>query len=308
MSQHAEAYGGAYDSTLVPGSLRGYRRWTIKAERPLGVGLHSIGRTYHWPSASIEATCLNSKPHPSPGKDCTCGVYACHSPYDEQVRPVVVTARPENSVFGVIAASGDIELGHRGFRAQKARIVALCVSHNIEVLDSKLETEEMVHWSTEGVRSGAIGVQVTYMVRGAHWPETFHIRSRGASTSYGVQMLHRELATREMELLAQYPGVELIPTVEELISRYPEQDVSALLPEGVVPYTDMRRVIAMQRRDAVDGRLAKALAEFGTQTVEHLAAMKHEIDKFIAHEHHLRTQLHAHGTGNRKLLGRWPNA
>lgn len=57
------------------------------------------------------------QPHAAPGNQCQCGLYAYHDH---------VTADPAvGYVWGAVAAWGNIEVHHNGFRAQYAEIVAL---------------------------------------------------------------------------------------------------------------------------------------------------------------------------------------
>lgn len=106
---------------LVPGALRGYRQWTLT----IGMGLKSIAQDWVWPE-ELTASCVLGRKHEAPAGDCSCGIYACHQPTDDQVRGSSVLA-PFQTVMGVIEAWGRVELGRRGFRAQHARVRALAV-------------------------------------------------------------------------------------------------------------------------------------------------------------------------------------
>jgi hypothetical protein len=123
--------------TLVPGTLRGYRQWTVSTE----MTLTAIAQDYVWPSGTATASCVVINrfrknpyrdvniggPHPMetvPDAGCTCGFYAVHSPIDNQVVGPSVLC-PNRQIMGVVEAWGNVQLGPRGFRAQHARIVAL---------------------------------------------------------------------------------------------------------------------------------------------------------------------------------------
>jgi hypothetical protein len=113
------------EAQLVPGTLRGYRCWL--PDNRISGALRSIGVDYRWEGPEVTATChatywpgligaRDRHPAPSPVSTCTCGVYARHLP-----APVVSPF----AVEGVIEAWGTVEVGVLGFRAGKARIVAL---------------------------------------------------------------------------------------------------------------------------------------------------------------------------------------
>src|SRR5262249_19107972 len=55
--------------------------------------------------------------HHSPSRGCDCGIYAWYAPDDT----AILYAR----VFGAVEASGLVLMGERGFRAARARIVAV---------------------------------------------------------------------------------------------------------------------------------------------------------------------------------------
>lgn len=60
---------------------------------------------------------VSREPHPAPKADCGCGLYAYHGPQ----------ALDGVAIFGAIAAWGRVEVHEVGFRAEKARIVALAI-------------------------------------------------------------------------------------------------------------------------------------------------------------------------------------
>jgi hypothetical protein len=61
---------------------------------------------------------------PIPSPNCSCGIYARYFPQDlDDILHSTIYNGP--SVIGVIAASGNIELGTRGFRAEKAKILGV---------------------------------------------------------------------------------------------------------------------------------------------------------------------------------------
>lgn len=106
-------YGGK--DLLIPSSVLGYRQWTWKNNV-----LNSYGYSL-WDKGSLTSVCNrfneNEDRHPSPEINCSCGIYAHYLPLESYERG--------HNVFGVIEASGKILLGTKGFRAEKAKIVAL---------------------------------------------------------------------------------------------------------------------------------------------------------------------------------------
>jgi hypothetical protein len=126
--------GGDAGRPLVAGTLRGYRtwrgvtRWTQVPEGALPLTAVTQ-RGIVW-SPMLTAQCsplkLRRPPegspedapdHPAPSPGCTCGIYAWYEPEDAGI----LNAR----VFGAIQASGVVLMGERGFRAERARVVAV---------------------------------------------------------------------------------------------------------------------------------------------------------------------------------------
>jgi hypothetical protein len=130
------AYEGAAVD-LVPGRLRGFRRWKILPSDPdldRAPRLASITANTVWPwTPVVEARCLRKElardlrytfddgpehaPDDVPYVGCTCGIYARHAPFTSEVGP--------GEISGVIEAWGRVEIGQLGFRARRARLVAL---------------------------------------------------------------------------------------------------------------------------------------------------------------------------------------
>ena len=120
-------------TAFVAGTLRGYRAW-----RPVNRWTHlpdgslplaSVTQPHIW-TPTLSARCTPPESwsfrcpppevadgHTSPSIQCTCGIYAWYAPDDAGM----LSAR----VFGVVQASGLVLMGDSGFRAQRARIVAV---------------------------------------------------------------------------------------------------------------------------------------------------------------------------------------
>jgi hypothetical protein len=112
---------------LVPGGLRGYREWIVGT-----LGLRASNFNYFWKPginvADCRATDLDfpEEGHKAPDAGCTCGLYARYR-WDR----VSAHGGWNGTAVGVIEASGRVILGTQGFRAEKAKIVALCIEDDI---------------------------------------------------------------------------------------------------------------------------------------------------------------------------------
>jgi hypothetical protein len=101
---------------LVPGELRGYRQFELRAD-----GLYPLVHTGSgpWAGRLERARCTAGLDHAPPGADCRCGLYGWYRP-----GTATVLLGPANAV---IAARGRCVLGDRGFRAAEARIEAVAL-------------------------------------------------------------------------------------------------------------------------------------------------------------------------------------
>jgi hypothetical protein len=101
---------------LVPGELRGYRQFELRAD-----GLYPLVHSGAgpWDGTLERARCVLGAEHAPPSADCRCGLYAWYLPGTETV--------PIGPAHAVIAARGRCVLGDRGFRAAQARIEAIAL-------------------------------------------------------------------------------------------------------------------------------------------------------------------------------------
>lgn len=106
------------EEILIPSSLLGFRQWYWKEG-----SISSFGNS-KWTNGSLTSVCERfsvlgetKEEHSSPDMDCSCGIYAHYLPLESYERTY--------NIFGVIEASGRILMGTKGFRAEKAKIVAL---------------------------------------------------------------------------------------------------------------------------------------------------------------------------------------
>lgn len=99
---------------LLTAALPGFRAWMVDAAGHL---LPYTGQAGAWEPGENTATCAHGACHVAPDPACTCGLYAFHAMHPQlRGEPVV----------GAIAAWGDMEVYRDGFRAQHARVIALC--------------------------------------------------------------------------------------------------------------------------------------------------------------------------------------
>lgn len=99
---------------LVPGELRGYRQFQLRADGLCPLVHDAFGP---WDGRLEHASCATGAEHPAPAVDCRCGLYAWYLPGSATVSLGPATA--------VVAARGRCILGDRGFRATSARIEAV---------------------------------------------------------------------------------------------------------------------------------------------------------------------------------------
>jgi hypothetical protein len=102
------------DVALVPGELRGYRQFDLRAD-----GLYPLVHSGSgpWAGQVERARCDVGGEHAAPDRGCRCGLYAWYFPGS-----ATVAVGPASAV---VAARGRCILGDRGFRAAAARIEAV---------------------------------------------------------------------------------------------------------------------------------------------------------------------------------------
>lgn len=100
---------------LVPGELRGYRQFLILSD-----GLYPVVHSGVGPWSAVEvARCSSGSDHAPPARDCTCGLYGWYHPTG--------TTGSYGGAKAVVAISGRVVLGDRGFRAARARVEAVAL-------------------------------------------------------------------------------------------------------------------------------------------------------------------------------------
>jgi hypothetical protein len=123
----------------------GYRQWYVTSDLELRPAHKTANK---WKPGVNTATCErviqtkhgDFKPKPckdTPGSDCECGLYALHDPSDlwygrkdkNLWSSLMVTwgGGADPLVSGIVVAWGKVEVHHEGFRAERARVVALAL-------------------------------------------------------------------------------------------------------------------------------------------------------------------------------------
>ncbi|SDO13520.1 hypothetical protein [Geodermatophilus sp. DSM 45219] len=105
---------------LVPGELRGYRRFRL-AEDGLRPPVHVAAGPWDWPVE--RARCAVDDAHVPPARGCGCGLYGWYHPTSTGL------GTGWGDVTAVVAARGRIVLGDSGFRAAAARVQAVSLPH-----------------------------------------------------------------------------------------------------------------------------------------------------------------------------------
>jgi len=101
---------------LIPGELRGYRQFLLLEDGLFPVVHHSSGA---WGPGRQVARCSTGAGHDAPARDCACGLYGWYDPSG--------TSGAYGGARAVIAVSGRVVLGDRGFRAGQARVAAVAL-------------------------------------------------------------------------------------------------------------------------------------------------------------------------------------
>lgn len=116
MSIYDECTGDEYP--LAVGTIRGLRTWEYQ---PYSGALHSVTYDYIWNPNDNLAYCGFTRYGRCAREHCGCGFWAYHDGSEY----------PCGNVTGIIDAWGPTTVGTKGFRAQNAKILALCVNASL---------------------------------------------------------------------------------------------------------------------------------------------------------------------------------
>ncbi len=132
---------------LILDSVIGFRQWKWSKNKLLSMKQTEWERTVVSECKKYFDMSDQKDIHASPDENCTCGIYAHYLPLESY-------QHYDNHVFGVVEGSGKLLMGTRGFRAEKAKIVALAGlgSHgewfNVEKPAFPEETKSLVDFCT----------------------------------------------------------------------------------------------------------------------------------------------------------------
>lgn len=213
MSTHDECTGDEYP--LAIGTMRGLRTWEYQ---PYSGCLHSVTYTYVWKPGNNLAFCATTRHGRCKREYCGCGFWAYHDGSEY----------PCGNVTGVIDAWGPTTVGTKGFRAQNAKILALCVNgglmfdhertliRRMSVLAGLLVLTCVMlavfqAWgpllALSGVTGGVlVGTFAIYML----------IRSTRGELSYG------KLTKEDVAVLQRnYPGIPIYTSQKKMLKDFP---------------------------------------------------------------------------------------
>lgn len=180
--------------------------------------------TYVWGPGTNTAACIrpfgvaNMPKHDPVFSDCCCGFWA----FTKGKHGVYVNGP---AVFGVIQGWGRIVVGPHGFRAEKARIVALC-------FDNEDEPAAKV-----AVRPGSLRSMISAAMYAA--ARALAASAPGKAAGLTSALLPRlansacqPVATEEQRAWVRkaYPNVPVFPSVPAMLERFPVSDLTPLLP------------------------------------------------------------------------------
>ncbi len=147
----SKEYGSTKNGWMVAGELIGVRSFliswgsvvsTIVGHYWSPIMVHTAQHLNVFGKKELCRTFFLGSVQPSPVIGCACGFYAAYSFnllkgaegafVQKNIDPLIfnsVFGKPQHTYlgYGIVAASGRIILGNRGFRAQKMRILKLCV-------------------------------------------------------------------------------------------------------------------------------------------------------------------------------------
>lgn len=194
---------------------------------------------YQWGDGPNEAMCLTGYPNQPPntrthyaGKphqlllpECSCGFWA----YTNGAHVLSVNGV---AALGVIEGWGRMVLGPHGFRCQKARIVALAFTDEVEtaMIDSAFSVgrDSVAAFITALTRAAeAMRSRLTEMMTGKPAPPpapaTPPITRASRPWEHVDPVLRRDVARA-------YPSARVFHSVRSMLTEFPMSDLSALLP------------------------------------------------------------------------------
>jgi hypothetical protein len=236
---------GEDDPDLVLGAVTGYRWWTLpepdydldpgKADRiwPAEL-LKGQWDTWH-PGVNTavchpDGGCTPHDPAETPKKDGGCGYWAYWLP-----QPHNLSRNRTMPVFGVVRGSGKILLGEDGFRAGRARLLAVHLPFSLAVKAAEYRPRQM-RQPPDGLsgalaRAGFSGKVMSYPSPGYGYygdpADDLELDVRDVTREQdpeGYDLAEAWLAVIGDRLRQTYPGVEVCETRDLLMAKYPPDE------------------------------------------------------------------------------------
>lgn len=226
MTEQPEVY--EFDGLAAPdmvGVVTGIRRFTIYED----ADLLSPYAAKAWQCGWNKAECLCTA-HAAPNANCSCGFYAYYGA--DQTESHV------GNVTGIIEASGRVIVGSKGFKAEKARVVALIEpglhSHNA-VMDFLIRRQPHSGADAVVIPIGSFGI-VSGLVFGLACSPYFfllfalsmlallvlYLEDRAFKVYLEETGTYPPLEGEDFERArARYPGVETYPSVKAALKAHP---------------------------------------------------------------------------------------
>lgn len=212
---------------------------TVKTTRMRGALRSIYKREYRWDSGTNTAVCLAPKgwfapspsgrpampPHTRIIPECDCGFWA----YTNGDHFLSV---PGPAVLGIIEGWGRMVVGPYGFRAEKARIVALCFPETVmqQQQSDPPPPPRRSLWAAFNAVLDAIGSRLGALAAGSPPPSTARLRALNQPWQTVTPDLRAAVAVL-------YPRVPIFDSVAEMQRAYPLSDIRALLDDVTVTGT-----------------------------------------------------------------------
>ena len=98
-------------------------------------------------SATLKIICKRRE-HAPGHPECTCGLYAYHDLKSLNPSP---EGPYRSATFGLVEASGYVTVGTKGFRAQRAKIIALTVPHTNAAIYGETIQAAVDRWTADKI-------------------------------------------------------------------------------------------------------------------------------------------------------------
>jgi hypothetical protein len=261
-----EDCGSKTGRQLVAGSLVGLRSWRLDHNGQL----RGITFPAGWKAGENEARCFAAIAPPgsygfgsswlfagdevtiAPGwqaepcslveRDCACGFYAYHDNLVVAYGGVTISGGPR--VTGVIEGYGRVIVGPSGFRASKARIVALTVpvlGHGFGDLMTRSQLTVLTalhagmadHYRESARKARRLPLGLFRRSKARQLQARADLERQGSEHARAeLQLLQTPSSVRWERCLERYPGVEIFDDVASMRTAHPSPDVSVLLEES----------------------------------------------------------------------------